>query len=365
LRNVLIYVPHCELIDLAGDYFMARPTVHDIAREAGVSLATVDRVLNARPRVRESSIKLVQDAVEKLGYIRDVSAANLAKRKEYRFAFVIPDTPGEFIGTVRDALNEAKQTPGPDRMSIQTILAPTDDPNATARILAGLDLDHFEGVAIMSPETPQVRDAVMRLKLAGLAVVSLVSDLPSSARDHFVGVDNVAAGRTAGALMGRFLSSQKGKVLAVTGSLSSRDSLERRHGFDGIMAERFPTIEILPTIESRDDNQRLAAIIKQVMANTPDIVGVYALGSGNTAILEALRATGSVGHCALIMHELTPTTRAALLADELDAVIMQNVGHLVRSSIRVLRAFVDKSAILESQEKIRIEIVMKENLVEI
>jgi LacI family transcriptional regulator len=350
---------------LIEDLEMARPTVHDIAREAGVSLATVDRVLNGRPRVRESSIRLVQEAVGKLGYVRDVSAANLAKRKEYRFAFVIPNTPGEYVGTVRDALDEARQTPGPDRISIETILAPIDDPNATARILSSLDIDHFDGVAIMSPETPQVRDAVMRLKLAGLAVVSLVSDLPSSARDHFVGVDNVAAGRTAGALMGRFLSSRKGKVLVVTGSLSSRDSLERRHGFDGIMAERFPTVEILPTIESRDDNQRLAAVINQVMANNPDIVGVYALGSSNTSILEALRAAGRVGKCALIMHELTPTTRAALEADELDAVIVQNVGHLVRSSIRVLRAFVDKSAILESQEKIRIEIVMKENLVEI
>jgi LacI family transcriptional regulator len=341
---------------------MARPTVHDIAREAGVSLATVDRVLNGRPRVRESSIKLVQDAVEKLSYVRDVSAANLAKRKEYRFAVVIPDSKGQFVATIRAALDEVKQSPGPDRIAVETIVAPVDDPNATARILASLDAEHFDGVAIMSPETPQVRDAVMRLKQAGLAVVALVSDLPSSERDHFVGVDNVAAGRTAGALMGRFLGSKQGKLLVISGSLSSRDSLERRHGFDSILAERFPTLEILPTIESRDDNQRLITIIKQVIATHRDVIGIYALGSGNTAILDALRATGKIGSCTLIMHELTPATRAALEADEVDAVIMQNVGHLIRSSIRVLRAYVDKAAFVDSQEKIRIEIVVKENL---
>jgi LacI family transcriptional regulator len=341
---------------------MARPTVHDIAREAGVSLATVDRVLNGRPRVRESSIKLVQDAVEKLSYVRDVSAANLAKRKQYRFAVVIPDSKGQFVATIRAALDEVKQSPGPDRIAVETIVAPVDDPNATARILASLDAEHFDGVAIMSPETPQVRDAVMRLKQAGLAVVALVSDLPSSERDHFVGVDNVAAGRTAGALMGRFLGSKQGKLLVISGSLSSRDSLERRHGFDSILAERFPTLEILPTIESRDDNQRLITIIKQVIATHRDVIGIYALGSGNTAILDALRATGKIGSCTLIMHELTPATRAALEADEVDAVIMQNVGHLIRSSIRVLRAYVDKAAFVDSQEKIRIEIVVKENL---
>ena len=159
---------------------MARPTVRDIAREAGVSLATVDRVLNSRPRVRENSVRLVQDAVEKLGYVRDVSAANLAKRKEYRFAFIIPDSKSKFVETILAALNEVKQVPGPDRISVDTILAPADDANATARILTGLDVQRFDGVAIMCPETPQVRDAVIRLKQAGLAVVALVSDLPSS-----------------------------------------------------------------------------------------------------------------------------------------------------------------------------------------
>jgi LacI family transcriptional regulator len=346
-------------------YRVARPTVHDIAKEAGVSLATVDRVLNARPRVRETSIKLVQDAVEKLGYVRDVSAANLAKRREYRFAFVIPDSKSEFVETICAALNEVRQAPGPDRIAVETILTPVDDPNATAHILVGLNADRFNGVAIMSPETPQVRDAITRLKKAGLAVVALVSDLPSSERDHFVGVDNVAAGRTAGALMGRFLNGQTGKVLVVSGSLSSRDSIERRFGFDSMLTEEFPFLEILPTVESRDDNHRLIAIIKQIMSNNRDVIGIYALGSGNATILDALRATGRMQKITLIMHELTPTTRAALAADEVDVVIMQNVGHLVRSSIRVLRAYADKAAIVDSQEKIRIEIVMKENLAEI
>lgn len=342
---------------------MARPTVHDIAREAGVSLATVDRVLNARPRVREQSVKLVQAAVEKLGYVRDVSAANLAKRREYRFAFVIPDNKSQFVSTIRDGLADVGKAPGPDRISVEAILAPTDDPNATARILLGLIVEKFHGVAIMCPETPQVRDAVTRLKQAGIAVVAIISDLPSSARDRFVGVDNVAAGRTAGALMGRFLDQKRGKVLVISGSLASRDSIERRYGFDSIMAERFPTLNVLPTIESRNDSHRLIAIVRQVLTDHNDVIGIYALGSGNAAILDVLRATDTIRNATVIMHELTPITRAALEAEEVDVVIMQNVGHIIRSSLRVLRAYLDKTEIIESQETIRIEIVMRENLV--
>jgi LacI family transcriptional regulator len=342
---------------------MARPTVHDIAREAGVSLATVDRVLNARPRVREQSVRMVQAAVEKLGYVRDVSAANLAKRREYRFAFVIPDNKSQFTATIRDALTDVSKSSGPDRISVATILAPTDDPNATARILLGLIATQFHGVALMCPETPQVRDAVTRLKQAGLAVVTMISDLPSSARDHFVGVDNVAAGRTAGALMGRFLDQKLGKVLVISGSLASRDSIERRFGFDSILAEQFPALNVLPTIESRNDSHRLITIVRQVLAAHKDIIGIYALGSGNAAILDVLRATDTIRNATVIMHELTPVTRAALMASEVDVVIMQNVGHIVRSSIRVLRAHIDKTEIVEQQETIRIEIVMRENLI--
>jgi LacI family transcriptional regulator len=341
---------------------MSRPTVHDIAREAGVSLATVDRVLNARPRVREQSVRVVQAAVEKLGYVRDVSAANLAKRREYRFAFVIPDNKSQFIATIRDTLTDLSKTPGPDRISVETILAATDDQNATARVLLELISEKFHGVAIMCPETPQVRDAVTRLKQAGLAVVTMISDLPSSARDRFVGVDNVAAGRTAGALMGRFLDQKVGKVLVISGSLASRDSIERRFGFDSILAEKFPALNVLPTIESRNDSHRLISIVRQILSTHKDIIGIYALGSGNAAILDVLRATDTIRKATVIMHELTPITREALEAEEVDVVIMQNVGHIIRSSIRVLRAQLDKTEIVEPQEAIRIEIVMRENL---
>ncbi|MFY8145905.1 MAG: LacI family DNA-binding transcriptional regulator, partial [Rhodobacter sp.] len=72
-----------------------RPTVNDIAREAGVSLATVDRVLNDRPGVRAKTAEAVQAAIRRIGYVRDVAAANLARQRDYRLAFVLPDTDSQ------------------------------------------------------------------------------------------------------------------------------------------------------------------------------------------------------------------------------------------------------------------------------
>lgn len=341
---------------------MSKPTVHDIAKAAGVSLATVDRVLNARPGVRDQTIARVNEAVRSLGYVRDTYAANLARRTQYRFAFVLPEGDSQFVDTLRAALYEATVSQLADRVLVRVLPVHAQDPHSVVRVLNSLSADHVDGVAIMAPETPQVRDAVARLKQAGLSVVALVSDLPTSERDHFVGIHSFSAGRTAGVLMGRFIGARPGKVLIVTNSMLARDSLERRLGFDAVMAEEFAGLSILPSVESRDDPERMEAVVARAMAAHPDIVGVYSMGPGNRPLLQALRDTGRLGQLVVIAHELTPVTRLALLDNEIDAVITQNVGHLVRSALRVLRAKCDGVPIYEAQERIRIDIVLKENL---
>lgn len=341
---------------------MVKPTVHDIAKEAGVSLATVDRVINARPGVRARTVERVQDAIQRIGYVRDMSAANLARQRVYRFAFVLPGGASQFLETLREAIREAVKAQIADRTTIKVFSVPVLDPHAVVRTLGGIDPQRFDGLAIMAPETPQVRDAVARLEAAGMPVVALVSDLPNSGCDHFVGIDNMAAGRTAAVLMGRFLCNESGKVLVVANSMLARDSIDRRLGFDSVMAEQFPEKIVLPSVEAHDDPERIANIIKEAFVIHPDIAGVYSLTLGSQEVVEALRAAGHMTKLVVIVHELTPHSRKALEDREIDAVITQNVGHLVRSAIRVLRAKSDGLDIIESQEQIRIDIVLRENL---
>ena len=148
----------------------------------------------------------------------------------------------------------------------------------------------------------------------------------------------------------------------MTNSMRSRDSLERRLGFDEVMKSDFPAMTVLPSIETYDDPARMASVIADVVENRPGVVGLYSMGLGNAPLLDALREAGRAGDLVVIAHELTPKTREALQRNELAAVITQNVGHLVRSALRVLRAFCDEQSIFEAQERIRIEIVLRENL---
>ncbi len=229
---------------------MGRPTVNDIAREAGVSLATVDRVLNERPGVKAKTVSAVQEAIARLGYVRDIAAANLARGRQYRMVAAVPESGSQFVDTLVDALTEAAQTAAMSRTELELLRYPAEDPHSLAAALGRLSPPDVAGVALMAPETPVLRDAVKALKEKGIPVVTLVSDLPSTERDHFVGIDSRAAGRTAGVLMGRFLGPGRAQVMVLAQSMLLRDAIERRHGFDEVLQAEFPQVEALPTLET-------------------------------------------------------------------------------------------------------------------
>ncbi|MCA8879399.1 MAG: LacI family DNA-binding transcriptional regulator [Rhodobacteraceae bacterium] len=333
-----------------------------MARAAGVSLATVDRVLNARPGVRAKTVERVQAAVAELGYTRDVSAANLARQRRYRFAFVLPEGASQFLKGLSDAVAEAAPRLLAERCEVRVLRMNLDDPLVAHRAALQLGDGRTDGVAIMANETPTARDLIARLKGRAVAVVSLVTDQPNAPRDRFVGIDNVAAGRTAGVLMGRFAGVRSGRIAMIVSTMLARDMVQRRFGFDQVMARDFPHLVPLPSAEGHDDRDRTAGVTAACLDRHPDIVGIYCLGAGTSGVTRVVSDRGLSDRLVVIAHELTPHTRKALTDGVLDVVITQNTGHLVRSATRVLRARCDGTDVIPSQERIRIDIVLKENL---
>ena len=344
---------------------MGRPTVHDIARAAEVSLATVDRVINGRPGVRAATVEKVNAAIANLGYVRDLGAANLARGRMYRFRFLLPKSQSQFLAGLSAAIEEAGALLQAERCDLSVTRIDLDNPLTANRQISALLADPVDGVAIMANETPLVRDLIGRLRKSGTEIVALVTDQPDSARAHFVGIDNVAAGRTAAMLMGRFLPCAPGRIAVIVNTMLSRDMVERRLGFDEVLARDFPHLNALPSLEGHDDRAQTEAVVTACLTANPDIVGLYCVGTGTRGVTQAIADLGLSDKLQVIGHELTPHTRQALQTGQMDAVITQNVGHLARSAARVLRARCDGRAVIESQERIRIDIVLKENLPEL
>ena len=339
-----------------------RPTTKDLAAAAGVSLATVDRVLNERPGVKQHTIEKVSEAIKRIGFERNISAANLAKQKTYRFLFVFPESGDEFLRELLAKIEEVRRAFAAEMIAAEIHRVDTSDPHRIANHLSMLQAEALDGVALLAPETPPVRDAVQRLAERGIKTVSFLSGRPQYAETDFVGIDNHAAGSTAARLMGRFVGPRSGKIVVVTETMQARDSIERRLGFDELLNMDYPQLHALPSLETYGNPNRTKQVIGNAFANNRDIVGAYVLSSEARGPVEAIIGVDHPGGIIRIAHERTPFTEAALGSGDLDAIIAQNPGHLVRSAIRILRARSDGREPLASQEKIRIEILLKENL---
>jgi len=339
-----------------------RPTTKDLAEEAGVSLATVDRVLNDRANVSDRSREKVQQAIAKIGFVRNIAAVNLVKNRTYSFRFILPTAGDQYLSELINRVQAASSDMKSDPTDVDFNQVDMHDPHHVASYLGTLGRDQVDGVAIMAPESPQVRDAIARLDERNIKVVQFLSGQEKLENLDFVGADNFAAGATASRIISRFLGQTSGKVMVIADTMQSLSNIQRLLGFDRVLNSRFPTLIALPSLETHGDEARAKRIISRQLQHESDVVAVYVISSEARVPIEQISHCRDLRSLTIVAHERTPFTEKALLNEEIDAVVAQNPGHAVRSALRILRARCDNREIIAAQETIRVEVLLKENL---
>jgi LacI family transcriptional regulator len=162
--------------------------------------------------------------------------------------------------------------------------------------------------------------------------------------------------------MGRFSGNRRGKLGLIAGNLSLRDHAERLFGFQQVLAAEFAGLTPLPTLEGNDDALRCKVLAQSLLQDHADLIGIYSIGAGNRGIVEALEGSGRARAVIFIGHELTEFSRRYLIQGSMDAVINQDAGHEARSAARVLLAYCSGQPMIDDQERIRIDIFLRDNL---
>jgi LacI family transcriptional regulator len=312
--------------------------------------------------VRADTVRRVKDAMARSAFQPHAAASELARARSRRFAFVMPSGTNLFMRQIETHLGELAHWMAARRLTLDVVTTDVFDPAVLAAKLEDL-VGRVDGIAVVALDHPNVRAAINDLADSGAKVVTLVSDVPSSRRNHYVGIDNNAAGRTAAGLVGRFIGGRPGRVAIMAGSRSLRDHAERIFGFTQVMAAEYRQLEVLPVAEGHDDDGRSEHLMGRLLAEHRDIVGLYNVGAGTAGVAKALLGdSGRAGEIAFVGHDVTAVTRKLLLNGVMDAAISQNPGHEARSAVRVLLALARGEPILSEQETIRIDIVMRDNL---
>jgi len=338
------------------------PGVADIAQLAGVSTATVDRVLHRRAGVRAATAQRVLDAAAELRYLPQEDLYAAMAPAPMQLLFILPDRSSRFLRMLGEWVRFSHEHWAPYNVQCRTAFIQSFDPDALAAMLRRRGR-RCDGIAFMALEHPKVREAVNALAEQGVPTVTLVSDLSNSRRVAYVGLDNRAAGRTAAYLIARFVGpSRPAKVAMIAGSLSYRAHEEREAGFMHLFVEQYPHMQVVGLREGYDDDRTNYKQARALLQQHPDLAAIYNIGGAAEGIGRALKESGHAHKVVFIGHGLTPDTRAMLIDGTMDAVINQSPHTAILSSVRIFTNLRDRRQLLSGVEATRSEVIFRENL---
>ncbi|TFC89457.1 LacI family transcriptional regulator [Cryobacterium sp. TmT2-59] len=262
-----------------------QPTLEMVAEVAGVSRATVSRVVNGSTRVGPEIVAAVTTAVEELNYVPNRAARSLASRQTQALALVVPEDMTRFFGDPYFAAVVQGITRRLDQsdFTLNLLVASSDPQHKTLRYLRSGNVD---GALIISHHTGD--DFVAELETTMPVVFGGRPANADNLEAYFVDVDN-AAGADLGTQ--RLVDLGRRRIGTVTGSADMPAGIDRLTGFlRALERAGIPT----DAVEHGDFTvQGGAAATRRLLERCPDIDGLFVASDlMGTGALDVLREHG-------------------------------------------------------------------------
>ncbi len=342
---------------------VARATITDVAREAGVSVATVDRVVNARLPVSEHTARRVLEAAETLGFHASglIRARLRGQLPEYSVGLLLqrPDEP--FYRHLAERLERTLATNRTFRGLPRTDYWSADDPDDIAARVRALGR-RCQAVALVSPDHAAVGEAIGELTARGVPVFALLSDCAPAARTSYVGIDSRKAGRTAGWLIEQ-CAGRPGKVAVIVGSHRFLGHELREIGFRSYFRERAPGFTVLDAVVNSESDAATEEAVVQLAEAHPSLVGIYLAGGGISGGIAGLRRIPPGRRPAMVSPSLPPDARAALADRVLSAAVCEPIDGICDELVGLVgQALDDRAARLPNQVVLPMDLFTPENV---
>ncbi len=290
----------------------------EIAALAGVSISTVDRVLNERDTASVKTREKVVQAARQLGVPRLLPET---RHGLLQVDIVLPDNRTPFFQRLNLALQRGIAMLD-KRLVVHRLWTPEQDEAALVRAISPRRYRR-QALIVAAPDTPAVRQALQQARERGEDVTMVGSRVDQVPQADYVGIDNHAAGRTAGYLLGR-LCHRAGRVLILSSRRDYLGHIERSSGCRELLAQQFPHLSCdLDVTETHDDADKCYWAMQQALQENGPVVGLYNTGAGSPGIMAALQRFASEKVC-WVTHEISDDHRQYLAQGMLDVVIDQD-----------------------------------------
>ncbi|MGL3607980.1 LacI family DNA-binding transcriptional regulator [Rhizobium sp. G187] len=305
---------------------MMRPTIRDLAEKAGVSVATVNRVLAGQDGVRPAMREKVERAAGEIGFygLGAIQNRNLASRPKYRFGVLLLQPHRPFYQMTAAALRDAARAVTDADVELRIEFLEDLSPQNTASRALELSRD-CQAICVTAAVHPVVTEALDRITDDGVPVFAFITQLSATGQFPYVGLDNWKVGRQAAWAIANVCKAP-GKIGILLGNPRYRNQEMNETGFRSYFREyatEFTLLEPLSTFESSAVSQEMT---EKLLREHSDLAGLYVAGGGISGALSALRAQGRSGTLVVVGYELMDVTRAALL----DGTMTVAIAHPLR-----------------------------------
>lgn len=316
-----------------------RPTIADLAKKAGVSVATVDRVLNSRLPVRGDTADMVVQAAESIGYL---TTGPLKRRPTkipvLKFGFLLQkrDAFYQLLGQeLANVTTAASDIEGKPIIEFMDELAPPFIVERIRELAPKVDC-----LALVAVDHHLVNEAVDAVVASGKPVFTLLSDISTSSKSGHIGLDCRKLGRSAAWTISR-IAHGPGKVGILLGAHRYLNQELAEFSFRSYMREHAPGFTLMELIINLDNESIAYEAITHMIERNEELVAIYACGGGQDSLIRVLRDKRGVRRIVAVCNELTPTNRSALFDGTIDLCL----GHPISTMALYLVGVMAKASV--------------------
>ncbi|MFQ3547450.1 MAG: LacI family DNA-binding transcriptional regulator [Termitinemataceae bacterium] len=337
-------------------------TVKEIARLAGVSIGTVDRVLHGRGRVSAETKARIEEIVKASGFIPNPIARGLKRSRPYTFAALIPyrDQDSGYWGQGYMGLLSAADELAP--LGIKTEIFEYDryDPNSFREAVQKFRHISCDGL-LFPPIMPEESRALVDSIQGTIPYIYFDADLPGTEPLCVIGQDAFRGGMLAGRLANLLSCNREGSFGVLVAHQEDYHILRRRDGFyeysknHGVRVFQQQGVDL-------EHPEAAAALIKNLFDTHEDLLGVFVTSASAHRIAEAARELRKTNTFIIIGYDLVPENHRLLEEGHIDAIISQRPETQARRGMLNLYRAIVLGKPIPQREEVPLDLYLPDNV---
>lgn len=344
---------------------MSRIRIIDIARIAGVSTGTVDRVIHQRSGVSQKTRKHVQEILDKYDYQPDILAGVLASNKSYHFLVCMPESVNahEFWKLPLKGVESALKEISLYDVSVDYLLFDQHSQLDFKKKTDDINFSGYDGLLFAPVFRDQSEKFLRQCEHRGIPYVLFNSLIEGSDPHSFVGQDAFQSGYLGGRIMSYGLES--GRDLLIVNLSLRKDNYEhivlRERGFRAYFEEHGERVRKIVSLDVNGGQyKRVAREIEEKMKEM-DIAGIFVPNSRVYLVAQYLAEQGLM-NIRLLGYDLLPKSIEYLNREYIDFLISQSPEEQASIGLKTLFNVVVMKHKVQREQLLPIDILTKENI---